>query len=335
MNIFLNFQVINIPRKTIFSFRFRVLFLPHVSSYFVKFFKQFQTQQPPRNEIPERENEQRGGSVSDETKITSRSLGCNLPNTLTRNGNCSPSVDNSTGSVMEETYDDYDTGRRDDEKTSVTTARERDENRKKKFDNESRIIDERGRVMCIESHSNGSFYEEYILKMSIGGEIKLKCPVLLNNNDVAVKMEFVDDEVEYERAPLDRIMIFFKNIYASVNVKQSGVSCGTQTIKLKTSNNFAQTTLTGLHSFSRLNVGARVSKQISKFLFRSSAYSKTRLFVTNEVTEYYIGLRRESKNRIEEYCKIIAKLFSSLRLTIKRTIKFIVHRNFRVSIVFT
>lgn len=149
---------------------------------------------------------------------------------------------------------------------SVPEASRANENRKQQFDIDSKEIDRCGRVLCIETHSSGVFYEEYIFKLSIDREIKLKYPILLNNNEAAVKMELVDDEYEYEKPQFDRILIFFKNIYAYVNVKQTGVPCGTQTVKIKMSNSAAQTALAGINSFSRLNVGVTVSKQIFRFL---------------------------------------------------------------------
>ncbi|XP_076634856.1 uncharacterized protein LOC143348495 [Colletes latitarsis] len=230
--------------------------------------KKFQVLLRLRNEIPERENEQRNSFASHKTEMTLRTLNGDLPEKLTFSENCAVAADNSTGSITQENYENI-TERHEEhnEQTSETVAREKN-NRSKEFDNRSKIINNRERVMCVESHLNGLLYEEYILKLSIDREIKLKYPVLLNYESI-VKMEFVDKETEYERAPLDGIVIFFKNIYACVNVKQTGVPCGTQTMKMKTSNSFTQTMFTGLNSVSRLNVGVRMLNSEKRAIERS------------------------------------------------------------------
>ncbi|XP_076248681.1 uncharacterized protein LOC143188358 [Calliopsis andreniformis] len=230
--------------------------------------RKFQTQQESRQDIPERENEQRDHATSNETKINSTILNNDSPNgsTVTK-----PSVvhfDHSSGTLTQENHK-YNAKICEEEKDTTLNARtflRGNENRKNEFDIESREIDRCGRVLCIETHSGGIFYEEYIFKLSIDREIKLKYPLSLNNDAAMIKMELVDDESEYEKPQFDRISMFFRNIYASVNVKQTGVPCGTQTTKIKMCNIAAQTTLTGINSFSRLNVGATVSKQIFRFL---------------------------------------------------------------------
>ncbi|XP_033340030.2 uncharacterized protein LOC117228406 [Megalopta genalis] len=125
------------------------------------------------------------------------------------------------------------------------------------------------RVFCIQSHSNGQSYEEYIFKLSINREIKLKCPVILDDTEKIVRMEFIDNEAEYDNAPLERIIIFFKNIHASVNVKQTGIPCSTQTTRLRTSNRSTQTAVVGIKSFLRLNAGNTMLNSEKRAIERS------------------------------------------------------------------
>ncbi|XP_053970653.1 uncharacterized protein LOC128872223 [Hylaeus volcanicus] len=243
-------------------------------------------QQRLRSEILEREKKERNGFASRETKTINDDL----------LENCVPTLNNSIDTVTQENHNNViekQDACNDDETIQIVTRAKN--NRRKEFDSEDKIIDKCGRVICIESHSNGLFYEEYIFKLSVNREIKLKYPVLLNNNETVVKMEFVDDEAEYEGAPLDRILIFFKNIHVSVNVKQTGVPCGTQTTRMKTSSNVAQTTLTGINSFSRLNVGVGVSKQIFDVFFCFPRL-KTNLFAKNRLIECSIDFHEASKN---------------------------------------
>ncbi|XP_076667392.1 uncharacterized protein LOC143368493 [Andrena cerasifolii] len=226
--------------------------------------KKLQVPHRPHNEIPERENGQLSYSTSREIQTNSTNFNDDLPTGSTLIENLNPIPSNSTGTLKLTHRGNYDTKDREKQNDAAPTEAaggRADEDRKSEFDIESKPIDRRDRVLCIETHSNGLFYEEYIFKLSIDREIKVKYPVALNNNEGAVKMLFVDNESEYARAPLDGILMFFKNIYVSVNVKQTGVPCGTQTANIKTSNSSAQTSITGMKSFSRLNAGITVSKQ--------------------------------------------------------------------------
>ncbi|XP_078032617.1 uncharacterized protein LOC144467604 [Augochlora pura] len=137
------------------------------------------------------------------------------------------------------------------------------------FTGEHKSMNACDRVFCIESHSNGQLYEEYIFKLSINREIKLKCPVTLGDTEKIVLMEFVNNEVEYNNAPLERIIMFFKNIYASVNIKQTGIHCGTQTARLRRSNRSTQTAVVGIKSFLRLNAGNTMLNSEKRAIERS------------------------------------------------------------------
>ncbi|CAK9798433.1 hypothetical protein ANTQUA_LOCUS1632 [Anthophora quadrimaculata] len=235
----------------------------------VKNLKRKMIQQQTHNEIPERETEQRNKRISHEIERKPANVNVDLLDGSTCNENITPPVENSINSLIRINNNGYDEKRRehDEKETCLVIGAQRNDNRSTKVDIESSTIDKYGKVLCIESHCNGVAYEEYVFKLSIDREIKLKYPVLLNNNDQeTVKVEFVDNEADYETVPLDRMLILFKNIYAVVNVKQTGVPCSTQTTKMKTSNNFTQTALTGINSFSRLNVGVTVSEGISRFL---------------------------------------------------------------------
>lgn len=215
------------------------------------------------NDIPEKENEERHESL--ESEINSRNHNGNLSNAPVLKEN---TKENSINSSIHENHNSCNAMKHNERGETVTreiTDAYKNDNRNKQFDIERTIIDKRGRLLCIESHSNGVVYEEYVFKLSIDREMKIKYPVSLNNSEEVVRLEFVDNETDYSVTSMDRMLILLKNIHAIVIVKQTGVSCSTQTTKTKTSNNFAQTAITGVNSFSRLNSGATVSKEISTF----------------------------------------------------------------------
>ncbi|XP_076276679.1 uncharacterized protein LOC143207289 [Lasioglossum baleicum] len=206
--------------------------------------KKLQAQQQSCDQVPEKETKYQNCSTSREANTSSRNSNENLPSRF-----ASPENEDFGKSVMQE-------------------------NKNHEFTDENKSMNACDRVLCIESHSNGRSYEEYIFKLSINREMKLKCPVVLNNSEAIVRMEFVDNEAEYERAPLDRIIIFFNHIYASVNVKQTGIPCGTQTTRLRTVNRSTQTAVVGIKSFLRLNAGTTVSKQIYMYIYIYCSNSK-------------------------------------------------------------
>ncbi|XP_033364267.1 uncharacterized protein LOC117242041 [Bombus vosnesenskii] len=215
------------------------------------------------HDIPEKENEERHESL--ESEINSRNHNGNLSNAPVLKEN---TKENSINSSIHENHNSCNAMKHNERGETVTreiTDAYKNDNRNKQFDIERTIIDKRGRLLCIESHSNGVVYEEYVFKLSIDREMKIKYPVSLNNSEEVVRLEFVDNETDYSVTSMDRMLILLKNIHAIVIVKQTGVSCSTQTTKTKTSNNFAQTAITGVNSFSRLNSGATVSKEISTF----------------------------------------------------------------------
>ncbi|XP_043466165.1 SWI5-dependent HO expression protein 3-like, partial [Leptopilina heterotoma] len=110
-----------------------------------------------------------------------------------------------------------------------------------------------------QSHYNGIPYEEYIFKFSRNEEMKVK--FLLAVNDLPLKIQFTDDEAEYEDASMDKIYIFLRNIEKIVKMKNCGLNCAVQTARVKLVDNYSQTKLTNSsNSFSRLNVGATVKE---------------------------------------------------------------------------
>lgn len=229
--------------------------------------RKFQMLNQTHNEIPEKEYEERHERMLLEN--TTQNNNDKLLYESDFDKNIVPAVENSViNSLIHENNNNYTKeckGHVENEMRGLTDGCKND-NRNKRFDIESTKIDKCGRILCIESHSNGTIYEEYVIKLSINREIKIKYPIVLNNNEAMVRLEFMDNEIDYEKAPIDRMLILFKNIHAVVNVKQTGVPCSTQTTKIKTSNNFTQTSFTGINSFSRLNAGVTVSEKIFKFL---------------------------------------------------------------------
>ncbi|XP_017758193.1 PREDICTED: uncharacterized protein DDB_G0283697-like, partial [Eufriesea mexicana] len=232
--------------------------------------RKFQILEQTHNEIPKSEDEKRRAHVFPENETISRNNNGNLLNRSTFNENTVLVEKNSLNpSIRENNYHNDTKNCKEHDVTPVIIGGNKNENsnqneNRNKFDIDSSIIDMRGKVMCLESHSNGVVYEEYVFKLATNREIKIKYPVSLKNIETMVKLEFVDSETDYENTPSDRMLILFKDIYAVVNVKQTGIPCSTQTMKMRTSNNFTQTTFTGINKFSRLNAGITVSKEISK-----------------------------------------------------------------------
>ena len=214
------------------------------------------------DEIPVKEATKKHERMSLENEINSRNINRHLSNERLSNVNA---TENPINPSIRENNNDYDAKKRNGRGATETRAMTvgcKSENRSEQFDIERTIIDKCGKLLCVEAHSNGVAYEEYVFKLSTEREIKIKYPVLLNNDDEAVvRLEFVNNENDYEVAPMDRMVILFKNVCVNVNVKQTGVPCSTQTTKIKTSNIFTQTTITGINSFSRLNMGATVSEK--------------------------------------------------------------------------
>ncbi|CAD1471415.1 unnamed protein product, partial [Heterotrigona itama] len=204
-----------------------------------------------------------------EHAINPRNIDGHSSNGRSLNGNA---TENPIDSSIRENNNDYDAKERNGRDaigTRAITVSWKNENRSEKFDIERTIIDKCGKLLCIVSHSNGVVYEEYVFKLSTDREIKIKYPVSLNKDDEAVRLEFVDNETDYEVTPTDRMLILFKNVYVTVNVKQTGVPCSTQTAKIKTCNIFTQTAVTGVNWFSRLNMGATMLNSEKRAIERS------------------------------------------------------------------
>ncbi|XP_034184820.1 uncharacterized protein LOC117606470 [Osmia lignaria lignaria] len=218
--------------------------------------RKFQVLQETHNETAKRANEQRTEVTSHDIEVNLQNCEENLPKQMTLDKEYASNTENHRNSLIKNNNHNFNT--ENDAKTREPTKALENYNRRSEFDIESSTIDKSGRLLHIESHTNGVLCEEYILKLSKDREIKIKYPVFLNNSEIPVKIEFVDDENEYEKTLSDGMVILFKHIYAFVNVKQTGIPCSTQTAKTKTINNFAQTAMTGINSFSRLNVGATV-----------------------------------------------------------------------------
>lgn len=219
------------------------------------------------NDIPEKENEKRHEPL--ESEINSRNHNGDLPNAPMLKEN---TMENSINSSIHENHNSCNAMKHNERGETVTreiTDAYKNDNRNKQFDIERTIIDKRGRLLCIESHSNGVVYEEYVFKLSIDREMKIKYPVSLNNSEEVVRLEFVDNETDYSVTSMDRMLILLKNIHAIVIVKQTGISCSTQTTKTKASNNFTQTAITGVNSFSRLNSGATMLNSEKRAIERS------------------------------------------------------------------
>lgn len=122
-------------------------------------------------------------------------------------------------------------------------------------------------IELFQSHFNGIPYEEYIFKFSKNKEMKLKFS--LGINDLPLKIQFTDDEIEYEDASMDKIYVYLRNIEKIVKLKNCGLNCAVQTTRVKLINNYSQTKLTNSNnSFSRLNVGVTV-KNIKKTFFNN------------------------------------------------------------------
>lgn len=213
------------------------------------------------DEIPVKEGTEQDERIPLENELNPRNIDGHLSNERLLNVNA---TENPINPSIRENNNDYDAKERNGRHATETrgiTVKCKSENRSEQFDIEHSIIDKCGRLLCMESHSNGVVYEEYVFKLSTDREIKIKYPVLLNKDEAVVRLEFVDNESDYEVAPMDRMLILFKNVYVTVNVKQTGVPCSTQTTRIKTSNIFTQTAVTGINSFSRLNMGATVSEK--------------------------------------------------------------------------
>ena len=166
------------------------------------------------NEIPEKEYEERHERMLLEN--TTQNNNDKLLYESDFDKNIVPAVENSViNSLTHENNNNYTKeckGHVENEMRGLTDGCKND-NRNKRFDIESTKIDKCGRILCIESHSNGTIYEEYVIKLSINREIKIKYPIVLNNNEAMVRLEFMDNEIDYEKAPIDRMLILFKNIH--------------------------------------------------------------------------------------------------------------------------
>ncbi|KAF3426916.1 hypothetical protein E2986_03126 [Frieseomelitta varia] len=230
------------------------------------------------DEIPVKEATKQHERMLLENEINPRNINGHLSDERLSDVNA---TENPINPSIRENNNDYDAKKRNGRgaiETRTMTVGYKSENRSEQFDIERTIIDKCGKLLCIETHSNGVVYEEYVFKLSTEREIKIKYPILLNNDEAVVRLEFVDNENDYEVAPMDRMLILFKNVCVNVNVKQTGVPCSTQTTKIKTSNIFTQTTVTGVNSFSRLNMGATVSEMNFHFSHFEIAHLKIWLF---------------------------------------------------------
>ncbi|XP_017887799.2 uncharacterized protein LOC108629557 [Ceratina calcarata] len=278
--------------------------------------RKLQTFGQKKDEMPERESEGRLAQTLRSIEKRTATIDNNLPKVILER-NIVPLVNNLVNSSCCETTTDQSTNKcektreNDVEQARSIPGENKNDNRFKRINMEDRVIDKRGRVLYIESHFSGAVYEEYLIEMSVNREIKIKYPVSLDKSEKMINVEFVDSETEYEKSPVDRMLILFKNVYAVVNVKQTGVPCSTQTTRIKTNNNFAQTALTGMKSFSRLNVGATVSENIFKLLFLVPWISNSRAFIKNIAHPLFI---KSDKNRANSfsYILLVALKFNAL-----------------------
>ncbi|KAG7211424.1 hypothetical protein KM043_010712 [Ampulex compressa] len=145
-----------------------------------------------------------------------------------------------------------DEGHKTEDRVDANEGKDEEKNESEK---EERIggdgKDASSKILRVESHRNGLFYEEYLIRLSHDREIKIKHSPPTNGG--YGRMEIVDNEEEYEEARPGGISILVKNIYAIASIKRTGVNCGSQTIKRRSFASSTQTPLTGINRLARSN----------------------------------------------------------------------------------
>ncbi|KAL2726470.1 trichohyalin-like [Vespula squamosa] len=117
----------------------------------------------------------------------------------------------------------------------------------------SNDVDEK--LLCIESHKNGIFYDEYVIGFSNNRQMKIKHSPEASTKTAHLKLEIVDCEEKYQESSPDKVVIFLKNLSTSIKIKHTGINCSTQTVLTRKRDNYTQTSITEIRNFLRLNVG--------------------------------------------------------------------------------
>ncbi|KAF7400297.1 hypothetical protein HZH66_005481 [Vespula vulgaris] len=117
----------------------------------------------------------------------------------------------------------------------------------------SNDVDEK--LLCIESHKNGIFYDEYVIGFSNNRQMKIKHSPEASTKAAHLKLEIVDCEEKYQESPPDKVVILLKNLWTSIKINRTGINCATQTVLTRKRDNYTQTSITEIRNFLRLNVG--------------------------------------------------------------------------------
>ncbi|KAF7403716.1 hypothetical protein HZH68_006510 [Vespula germanica] len=133
----------------------------------------------------------------------------------------------------------------------------------------SNDVDEK--LLCIESHKNGIFYDEYVIGFSNNRQMKIKHSPEASTKAAHLKLEIVDCEEKYQESPPDKVVILLKNLWTSIKINRTGINCATQTMLTRKRDNYTQTSITEIRNFLRLNVGYTVGirKRDNNFFIKS------------------------------------------------------------------
>ncbi|XP_046817545.1 uncharacterized protein LOC124423636 isoform X1 [Vespa crabro] len=155
-----------------------------------------------------------------------------------------------------------DTSFKNDFEEDRTIINDRKESKEKPFpmrynrdskDIVSNDVDEK--LLCIESHKNGIFYDEYVIGFSNNRQMKIKHSPVAGTKVAHLKLEIVDCEEKYQESSPDKVVILLKNLSTSIKIKRTGINCATQTVLTRKRDNYTQTSITEIRNFLRLNVG--------------------------------------------------------------------------------
>lgn len=152
-----------------------------------------------------------------------------------------------------------------------------------RYNSDSNIVsnDVDEKLLCIESHKNGIFYDEYVIGFSNNRQMKIKHSPVVSTKTAQLKLEIVDCEEKYQESSPDKVVILLKNLSTSIKIKRTGINCATQTVLNRKRDNYTQTSISEIRNFLRLNVGCTVSnrmrdnnlfiKSVSSFLRKASS----------------------------------------------------------------
>ncbi|KAK2585552.1 hypothetical protein KPH14_010191 [Odynerus spinipes] len=119
------------------------------------------------------------------------------------------------------------------------------------------------KMLCIESHTNGIFFEEYVIGFSNSRQMKIKHSPETSAKAAHLKLEFVDCEDKYQENFPDKVVILLKNVWTSIKIERTGINCATQTVLTRKCNNHTQTSIADIRDFRRLNAGHTVSMMLN------------------------------------------------------------------------